>query len=133
VACRWFRKSQRGDGCCAGRIAISVPRPIASWFRFGARTGNHELSWTADDAMHPPLIFSIAERGSSNRRAVRNDAEASSFVTICNAKATLRMRLCTPPRSHLHRREIIPYFPPIGEKSFYRVGNDAVLSKGKVT
>jgi hypothetical protein len=64
---------------------------------------------------------SITERGSSNRRdhhliLLKSPLRACAAtipmhrasLRICNAKATLRMRLCTPRRSHLNRAKFIP-------------------------
>jgi len=90
-------------------------------FRFAARTEKSRAVMDSDDAMHPPpILFDCRTREFEPTRrsfdfievialSVRcNDAEYRVSLRICNAKATLRMRLCTPRRSHLHRAKFIP-------------------------
>jgi hypothetical protein len=68
--------------------------------------------------MHPlPILFDYRTRKFEPTRrsfdfievtapSVRRNDRVS--LRICNAKATLRMRLCIARRSHLHRAKFIP-------------------------
>lgn len=107
---------------CAGQgWPSSVPRPIASWCWCGGCTEKSQAVMAAMTRCIRCRFYSITERGSSNRRDVhlillKSPLRACAAtilmyrisLRICNAKATLRMRLCIARRSHLHRAKFIP-------------------------